>query len=309
MNSLHSQSARAWCNGCTRPFQGLSEGSIPSARLVLGQHGAKRSPSPGSPPTMTVGAHHDALLDFTEDARPVSVGESLPDVEQLVAEVVELVNHRVALAAVDTRVGPEIVDQIRSALEGEGPLAVFGLSHVPSAVRLVMLPVVIRAAGSAEVVALTPCASPPRELRGWLRFPTAAAPSQGGLWDRHRTYVCIDIGCLANCQPRYRLPHHGAWRSLVAHSAGGRKVAGSNPVAPIIQKLRRSAKKRELQALVRPPGGREPRRAPKDHERRAGWIRRISIGACGWVCPARNPMAGSKTRAAGAASPASVRSS
>src|SRR4051812_17920114 len=24
----------------------------------------------------------------------------------------------------------------------------------------------------------------------------------------------------------------GAWRSLVAHSAGGRKVAGSNPVAP-----------------------------------------------------------------------------
>src|SRR5205823_2715841 len=25
----------------------------------------------------------------------------------------------------------------------------------------------------------------------------------------------------------------GAWRSLVAHSAGGRAVAGSNPVAPI----------------------------------------------------------------------------
>ena len=27
-------------------------------------------------------------------------------------------------------------------------------------------------------------------------------------------------------------PAHGAWRSLVAHSAGGRAVAGSNPVAP-----------------------------------------------------------------------------
>src|SRR5688572_19891803 len=27
--------------------------------------------------------------------------------------------------------------------------------------------------------------------------------------------------------------HRGAWRSLVAHSAGGRKVAGSNPVAPM----------------------------------------------------------------------------
>jgi hypothetical protein len=27
---------------------------------------------------------------------------------------------------------------------------------------------------------------------------------------------------------------HGEWRSLVAHSAGGRAVAGSNPVSPII---------------------------------------------------------------------------
>src|SRR5436305_6489163 len=26
---------------------------------------------------------------------------------------------------------------------------------------------------------------------------------------------------------------HGEWRSLVAHSAGGRAVAGSNPVSPI----------------------------------------------------------------------------
>src|SRR5437763_10635729 len=33
--------------------------------------------------------------------------------------------------------------------------------------------------------------------------------------------------------PRYGSSGHGAWRSLVAHSAGGRKVAGSNPVAPI----------------------------------------------------------------------------
>src|SRR5947208_954919 len=27
--------------------------------------------------------------------------------------------------------------------------------------------------------------------------------------------------------------HHGEWRSLVAHPAGGRAVAGSNPVSPI----------------------------------------------------------------------------
>src|SRR3954468_11367169 len=27
--------------------------------------------------------------------------------------------------------------------------------------------------------------------------------------------------------------HHGEWRSLVAHPAGGRAVAGSNPVSPM----------------------------------------------------------------------------
>jgi hypothetical protein len=34
------------------------------------------------------------------------------------------------------------------------------------------------------------------------------------------------------------LKANGAWRSLVAHSAGGRKVAGSNPVAPTEQNRR-----------------------------------------------------------------------
>ena len=30
----------------------------------------------------------------------------------------------------------------------------------------------------------------------------------------------------------------GVWRSLVARSAGGREVAGSNPVTPIVEKLK-----------------------------------------------------------------------
>ena len=33
--------------------------------------------------------------------------------------------------------------------------------------------------------------------------------------------------------PVARLMGHGEWRSLVAHPAGGRAVAGSNPVSPI----------------------------------------------------------------------------
>ena len=37
---------------------------------------------------------------------------------------------------------------------------------------------------------------------------------------------------------------HGAWRSLVAHPAGGRKVAGSNPVAPIKKALQMTSSQR-----------------------------------------------------------------
>ena len=38
-------------------------------------------------------------------------------------------------------------------------------------------------------------------------------------------------------RPQAKIGTPGAWRSLVAHSAGGRKVAGSNPVAPIKRPL------------------------------------------------------------------------
>lgn len=33
------------------------------------------------------------------------------------------------------------------------------------------------------------------------------------------------------------IPNTGVWRSLVARAAGGREVAGSNPVAPIRIKM------------------------------------------------------------------------
>jgi hypothetical protein len=39
---------------------------------------------------------------------------------------------------------------------------------------------------------------------------------------------------------------HGEWRSLVAHPAGGRAVAGSNPVSPIRREARNSAKARSV---------------------------------------------------------------
>ena len=62
--------------------------------------------------------------------------------------------------------------------------------------------------------------------------------------------------------------HHGEWRSLVAHPAGGRKVAGSNPVSPISGCLRTSS---------RPSGARlQP---PLDHSARAA-DKGPPLGAC-----------------------------
>src|ERR1700722_599253 len=51
-------------------------------------------------------------------------------------------------------------------------------------------------------------AQKPSKLLGRVRFPS---PALGGLSS----------------------PDHGEWRSLVAHPAGGRAVAGSNPVSPM----------------------------------------------------------------------------
>lgn len=39
--------------------------------------------------------------------------------------------------------------------------------------------------------------------------------------------------------PALPITNIGAWRSLVAHSAGGRKVVGSNPTAPTLHLHRR----------------------------------------------------------------------
>jgi hypothetical protein len=65
--------------------------------------------------------------------------------------------------------------------------------------------------------------------------------------------------------PRRRLssPGHGEWRSLVAHPAGGRAVAGSNPVSPTIERAaNRCFSICSLSRLW-------PQRASKGHQTRA----------------------------------------
>src|SRR6202012_1688336 len=57
-------------------------------------------------------------------------------------------------------------------------------------------------------------AQKPSKLLGRVRFPSPALSA-------------------ARSRRGYDRRSHGEWRSLVAHPAGGRAVAGSNPVSPI----------------------------------------------------------------------------
>src|ERR1700761_3446227 len=59
----------------------------------------------------------------------------------------------------------------------------------------------------------------------------------------------------------------GEWRSLVAHSAGGRAVAGSNPVSPIFETPPGKRPWFERAGLTPPSSviGRLPRRVAFDH--------------------------------------------
>ena len=65
---------------------------------------------------------------------------------------------------------------------------------------------------------------------------------------------------------------HGEWRSLVAHSAGGRAVAGSNPVSPIISSLPRVSPG-ALSAVL---PSRSALEDPKD--RSVGLLRSLELG-------------------------------
>jgi hypothetical protein len=176
---------------------------------------------------VTVCAHDLALVDLVEDALPVAVRQGLADVERLVAEVVELENHRVALAAVDAWVALEVGDQVRRPLKCQPLFSDTGLIDVPAPIGEIVLVVVLDAAGTAEVVALTQRF--PRQL---IRIPPSGRRSGRTCAEARmrlsQTHVRIRLG--RNFRTLTR--HTGAWRSLVAHSAGGRKVAGSNPVAP-----------------------------------------------------------------------------
>src|SRR4051794_12152053 len=52
------------------------------------------------------------------------------------------------------------------------------------------------------------------------------------------------VGRVRFPSPALRIKNNGEWRSLVAHPAGGRAVAGSNPVSPTSESSRRLSRNR-----------------------------------------------------------------
>jgi hypothetical protein len=108
------------------------------------------------------------------------------------------------------------------------------------------------------------------------------AKSESGLYSPHRPHLRrTSPWGIANIRShrirteswrKLAITHHGAWRSLVAHSAGGRKVAGSNPVAPTRETARFAAVYRgrpssEIEFVER-PNGRWLKSRPYTSERR-----------------------------------------
>jgi hypothetical protein len=76
---------------------------------------ASESSPKGRSSTMTVCTNDVAKGDLVEYGLPVTVGQTSGDVEVLLPDMVELQDERVVLAAVDTRLLAEELDEIRSA--------------------------------------------------------------------------------------------------------------------------------------------------------------------------------------------------
>ncbi len=205
---------------------------------------------------MAVGAYNLALLDLRQDAVPSAIGEGLADAKRLLSwiEVVKIEDHRIAFPAVGAGVAFEVLKQESGPLKPESPFPGFGLLHVPTLVREVVGAVIGNVAGTAHVVPLVAPSFASRQTLRWVsasRSCRIAGSSVLRVPSNIRSHF-RRTECRVDSQPL------GAWRSLVAHSAGGRAVAGSNPVAPTSRKpawglgFRRSG---GIGSRFRPPRG------------------------------------------------------
>ena len=124
---------------------------------------------------MTVRTHHLAFRDLVKDGLPIPVRKGFANVEQFLAQVIELEHHRIELSAVDARVLAEEAEQIPRALDGKRPFALSRLRDVSLAVGGVVLFSVGRPTGPAKAVPLTEGLSANRVGGYGLKDPAPAA--------------------------------------------------------------------------------------------------------------------------------------
>ncbi len=129
-------------------------------------------------PTMTVCTNDLASCNLVEDGLPGEVADALRDVEALVADMVELQDQRVSLAAVRAWPLAKDLEEELDTRQSGCPLASLGILDAAVMVLGVMLPFVGSPARAAVVVPLAPTLSPPGEVVDWLGLAAAAAGAE-----------------------------------------------------------------------------------------------------------------------------------
>jgi hypothetical protein len=126
---------------------------------------------------VAVSADDVALRDLVQDFLPVPACELVGDLESLVAQVIELEDHRIDFAAIGAWVSSKELDQIPRPLFGALSLSFRLRIGVLLPVREIVLPTVGGAAWRTHVVSLPFSLSAPGELLYWLELPATTARS------------------------------------------------------------------------------------------------------------------------------------
>jgi hypothetical protein len=131
------------------------------------------APTSGATP-VTVCTNDLALCNLVEHALPLAVPEALSDAEFLVPEMVELENDWVALPAIDTRVFPQIDEEILQPSCHQLFLAPHRLIDISAPMGPIVLLLICGPTGPAVVVPLAARLAAPGEVFYRLQL---AAPS------------------------------------------------------------------------------------------------------------------------------------
>jgi hypothetical protein len=198
---------------------------------------------------MAIRADNIALCHLVKNCLPITHADPGGNGEVLAVKVVELKDDRVGLAAVGAGMRAEELEQKRRTFGDERILPTRRGCNVPLAICDVVGSFVGGATRPAVCVEFPESPTVPGKLRGRLQLTAAAAPlallagrhEHTFPWRADGSWVCAGASEVATPLPHVAPPrgrrriggYGGEWRSLVAHPAGGRAVAGSNPVSPI----------------------------------------------------------------------------